>query len=1516
MIIQQHHRSAPFFCVLILLIVGVLLASAAFSEQRSYDDSWGLQGLSLQRQDDGGFEATFSVGKWSLDQVDVRGELEYAVHMPGVMLPNDAGAPDLPGFSRLFALPNGAKATFRVIDMRTEIVPDVDIAPAFRIPREDEEGPLQYEEDPAIYSVNAYYPAEPIKVSDPLEIRGVRAARLGITPFQYNPVTRELRVLRDIRLEVTFSGGDGVYGQDRLRNRWWDRILGDAFINGGALGKASYQVPTGARTPDYEYVIICPPQADFMAWADTLRTWRNAQGIRTGVYTTDDVGGNTTAAIEAFINDAYDNWDVPPAAVLLLGDYASGTAGILSPIWDSYCVSDNIYADRDGDDLPDIALARITANNDSQLSTMIGKMLDYERQPPTDPGFYAYPLMAGGWQTERWFILCEEVLAGFLENELGKSPVKEYAIYSGTPGSVWSTATNTSTVVNYFGPSGLGYIPSTPTYLTDWTGNATGINNAINSGTFIVQHRDHGAETGWGEPSYSNSSLSGLTNDQLTFVLSINCLTGKYNWSNECFAEAFHRHAQGALGLIAASETSYSFVNDVYVWGMYDDMWPDFDPGYGVSGPHLMMPAFANVAGKIYLDESSWPYNTQNKVVTYHLFHHHGDAFMDVYTEVPQPLTVAHDGALLSGVPFFVVTADPGALIGLSVDGEYLGAATATGSPQSIPIEPQLPGGELTVTVTMQNHTRYVGTVPIIPPEGSYVVYSSSEIDDTAGNANGLLDYGESVLLSVALQNVGLAEAQNVEAVIATVDTFVTLLDDSESYGNIPAGETASQPGGFGLALDLDVPDAHPIPFTLTVTDDDSSFVSYFSLTAHAPDVQVDTYVVADGDDNVLDPGESADLEVTIHNHGSADVASLDLLLTSLNPNVTVTSGEFSIPSLGPDESTIAVFSLSADAATPIGELAEFTLDIAGPLYSVQAGLALTVGLRMEDFESGNFVAYAWEMGGSADWTIDTADPHGGANCARSGTISHSQSSTLSTTLEVLVDGTITFWYKVSSESSYDYLRFAVDGAELGSWSGTVGWAEASFPVTAGVRTFTWSYTKDGSVSTGSDCGWIDDIVFPAVTDPPMPYLTVSPLEINTSLTLGDSMIVPITLENTGEGELEYTVNLAPVERGAPPAPALNLKKDQPDPRPGVAPGRGSGGPDLFGHTWMDSDEVGGPDYEWVEINSVGTAVGTDDDANYGPFPLGFSFEFYGLPFGEVRICTNGWLSFTSTATTYTNALIPAADQPNNLVAPFWDDMDPGSGGLIYYYADSANQRFIVEYDAVHHYPSGNPETFEVILDADGTITFQYKVVAANASCTVGIENATGGDGLQVLFNTAYLHSEMAIRITHEPLPTPWLTLAPLSGTVAPASSGIVEAIFRTEDCQLGTYQGMVTIVSNAPNGSLVEIPVTLLVEDGLSDVADQTPRAFALVEAYPNPFNPTATIEFDLPVRCAASLRIYDLAGRLVRTLVDRELAASHHRVVWDGLNDAGRQVPSGTYFYRLRAGQYEQTRKMMLVK
>ena len=944
--------------MLSIMSITLLCFSTVLAEVFTFEDSWSKHGYTLTRQDAFGVEVSYSLEQMAIEDMVIDGETMQNILISGVFLPNDEGAPNLPGSGRYIALPQGAIAQVTILDYRTETYQGIEVAPAFRIPKEDDDSPLYYRKDPHFYNRNAYYPEKPVKLSEPGRIRGIDVVILGITPFQYNPVTKELVVYRDLKVKIDFIGGNGHFGEDRLRGRHWEPILQGNLLNYASLPKIDFFQRYQTDEDDVEYLIIVPDDPVFIAWADSIKQWRNQQGIITGITTLSEIGGNNATLIENYINNAYFNWFPAPEAVLLLSDYQNSgdLYGITSPMWSGYCVSDNIYADIEwNDDLPDIAIARITAQNQAHLATMITKFLDYERNPPTNPDFYDNPLIAGGWQSDRWFIICCEVIYGYMENVLGKRPVRQYAGASGPPSS-WSSNPNTYMIINYFGPGGLGYIPASPSYLTNWSGNAAGINSAINAGAFITQHRDHGMETGWGTPSYTNANLSGLNNDMLTFVFSINCLTGKFNYSGECFAEAFHRMQHGALGVTAATEVSYSFVNDTYVWGMYDSMWPDFDPGYGADpiGSTTLNPCFASAYGKYYLAASNWPYNPSNKDETYHLFHHHGDAFITLYSEMPQNLTVNHAGALLGGMDEFTVTANEGAIIALTVNNEIIGVAEATGAPVNISIPPQTPGNTMLVTVTLQNYYRYMQEVQIVPPEGAYVIVSGCTVEDALGwNPNGQLDYGETTSLSLAMLNIGVEDALDVEVTISCDDLLLTIIDNQASYGTVMAGDTVTVPLGFEVECAEVIEDGYIFSIDVLAVSGADEWESSFALTAHAPVVEYDRVIVSDpqgNNNNWLDPGETADLMVYITNEGSSSANNLEADITTVDPYLTINTTAASYGTVQPGENPYATFNVTAAANTPMEHVAEIDMALEGDMsYTADLQFGVMIGNILND---------------------------------------------------------------------------------------------------------------------------------------------------------------------------------------------------------------------------------------------------------------------------------------------------------------------------------------------------------------------------------------------------------------------------------------------------------------------------------------------------------------------------------------------------------------------------------------
>ncbi|MCK4250536.1 hypothetical protein KAX97_03775 [candidate division WOR-3 bacterium] len=715
-----------------IFIIMMLFVVANFAaETITFDNNWADNPLfNVVSKTPMGIEITFSMHEMVIEEQLIDGVPMKSFGVPGVFLPYE-GVPNLMGACRYVAMPQNAQAQLTIINYRTEMYYNIEVAPAPNYPLEVDDSPLKYEKNMAIYSRDAYYPSSPVKLSRPMKIRGVDVVKVGVIPFQYNPVTKELIVYKDIRFRIDFIGSNGHFGEDRLRSRFWEPILQGHLLNYTSLPKIDFYAPERINNrAGYEYIIIVPDDATFEAWGDTIKAWRKLQGISSEVYTLTEVGGSTKEAIKNFLETAYNTWNPAPVAFLILSDYPSSgdvygiTSNVIThPYGYAAYASDNWYADFDNDTLPELDHGRICAQTDAQLSIMINKFLGYERNPYTDASFYDHPLVACGWQSGRWFQMCIESIKGFFENSLGCTPAKEYALISGNPGpdTIWSSRQGTMVTAKYWYNRGWLVDTLNPYPLSYWSGgNAAGINAAINAGAFFVQHRDHGGETAWGHPSYTNTDLDGLSNSTFMYVNSTNCLTGRYHWTSECFTEKFHRISAGALGLNAASSVSMSFANDTYIWGMFDSYWPYFDlgyPGFDMTGYDNLRPCQAMTSGKYYHEAMWFPDSAGAggyRTLTHGLFHHHGDAFNTLYSEIPQNLSVSHAPTLIGGAASFTVTANDSSVIALTVNGEIIGVAEGTGSPIAISIPAQSPNDTMIVTITKANYYRYIAEVPVI----------------------------------------------------------------------------------------------------------------------------------------------------------------------------------------------------------------------------------------------------------------------------------------------------------------------------------------------------------------------------------------------------------------------------------------------------------------------------------------------------------------------------------------------------------------------------------------------------------------------------------------------------------------------------------------------------------------------------------------------------------------------------------------------------------------------------------
>jgi hypothetical protein len=376
---------------------------------------------------------------------------------------------------------------------------------------------------------------------------------------------------------------------------------------------------------------------------------------------------------------------------------------------------------------------------------------------------------------------------------------------------------------------------------------------------------------------------------------------------------------------------------------------------------------------------------------------------------------------------------------------------------------------------------------------------------------------------------------------------------------------------------------------------------------------------------------------------------------------------------------------------------------------------------------------------------------------------------------------------------------------------------------------------------------------------------------------------------------------------------------------------------------------------------------------------LPFPFRYYGQNFSTIAVCSNGYVSMgASTLKPFHNQALPSASSPNAMLAVFWDDLVQLSTNKVYYRYDAAGGRYIVQWSRMRNDNSGQQNCEVILYDpavhptatGDGLIVMQYALVANNdtdrAYCTTGIQNLDGTGGITYTYYNRYASGARTLAagraiafvptanvgadaltvepaaisanlaagaqiivpvqlaaagatgtvlnysVTAEPAGQ-WITFTPTSGQIAAGQTATINVTLDATGLPDGPHQAVLTVYSTA--GTPIAVPVDLLV--GLATpVENGVPQALTLAPAYPNPFNPRTVLSFALPTAGPVQLVVHDLTGRRLAVLVDEVRGAGQHQVAWDGTDNTGRRLASGTYLARLVAGGESRTQKLQLVK
>jgi len=296
----------------------------------------------------------------------------------------------------------------------------------------------------------------------------------------------------------------------------------------------------------------------------------------------------------------------------------------------------------------------------------------------------------------------------------------------------------------------------------------------------------------------------------------------------------------------------------------------------------------------------------------------------------------------------------------------------------------------------------------------------------------------------------------------------------------ISLGSEADAPG----ELDLVVTAFNKFPHqsTVTVLTPDGAFV-----TVNSVDIDY-------GSDNTITPGETINISILVENLGneSSSLVEVNLLEIIDNPYISIVDGSDTIDNLSNGSTAFLDLSFNVSDSAPFGHAFALQLELDSEENQWNSTLNMSVEALVESFENGDFGDFGWSLSGNADWSIDSDQFFEGNYSARSGTIGDNTISNIELTMDVLEDGQISFYKRVSCEAPgsstgnyYDYLAFYIDDIEQDRWAGEVSWSQNSYNVTTGEHVFKWSFTKDqdssDDVDSGEDAVWIDSIEFPSV---------------------------------------------------------------------------------------------------------------------------------------------------------------------------------------------------------------------------------------------------------------------------------------------------------------------------------------------------------------------------------------------------------------------------------------------------
>jgi len=1009
---------------------------------------------------------TFDVNLPGLDAalIDTKGGPFVLLSIPGYGYDTELGRPKVPVISEWVEIPQGAsiEASFQVISSEGFTLGEKGFdrklmpvqLPVPKMPGADEQVPFSMDKN--IYSTDAFYGRAKVTVTEPMQMRGHRAVLVSFWPVAYNPVSGEVKAVTKARISLKLSGADMVQTgkvTQKYRSGAYDGILSSTLLNYNTYQTDSKSVPA---LPVNELVIVGDQYYDAV---QPLVEWDIRKGYRVSVIQTSAIpGGADTAHIRQYIKSQYDG-ENPPDFVLLVGD-VDAIPVYYTTTGPNYPITDLYYSTMSGTDfVPDLYVSRISVADTIQLHDYIAKYLGYQQGQWTGDD---------SWMRKAFF-------TASTDNYFITEETDNYCItLSRAHGMICDSAYQR-----------LG-------------GSTVDITDAFNGGITIMTYTGHGSTTSWATPSFYQSNVNALTNQNMySLVTSFACLTGQFTVA-ECFGETWIRAAnKGALAYWGSSVNSYWDEDDILQRRMYDAL---LDSGYTWIGGMTL---------KAKLDFGRY-YNWSNAVsvsvkIYFEQYNLLGNSAIDLYTQQPLTMTVNHPASVPLGPATVNINVTAGAAVQnalvclTTISGKEVLATGYTDASGDVSLDIVTTDVDsIRVVVTAHNCEPYQGQMNI-SVAGPCVMHYKHELLDSLGNNDGQANPGESIIMPLWVRNYGnVISTGTVTGILRCPGGQAAFTDSFHNFGLVYSGDSVLYASGYRFNVSLACSNGTSIPFVLECSDTENNWSTGFSVTIAAPKVAYDTYSVIDpspaNNNGFAEPGETDSLRIFLKNNGLQLADNVTATISTDDPYVTIMIDSSGYGDIASDSirgsNTSYLMALGIPPQNPYYAKIKLRMTtLEGALVQSDSFILAIAGPGFYDNVEDSTLTGRYQAGDL--WHTTDYTSYSPTNCWRCGVgddqnYTDNMNSSLVTPEFVLgTDATVSFWHKYWIESGYDYgfVEYTTDGGdnwiEVTSYTGNLtSWTKESFDITeipAGSKVMLrFRFTSDISVNS---LGWhIDDI--------------------------------------------------------------------------------------------------------------------------------------------------------------------------------------------------------------------------------------------------------------------------------------------------------------------------------------------------------------------------------------------------------------------------------------------------------